>query len=222
MTPPILAEGRSWLVIDKPAGLPVEPPRSGIESLSDLLGRYPPGRPQPVHRLDQDTSGCLLLARRRPALRRLMRAFEERRVAKLYWAIVANAPAAAAGLIDAPLAKRSSPAGGWRIVPDARGRPARTRWRVLGRADGLALLALEPETGRTHQLRVHATLLGPGAAILGDGVYGATHAAGLMLHARGLAFPDSDAADREPMIQVTAPVPARFGGFPALLPAGST
>jgi tRNA pseudouridine32 synthase/23S rRNA pseudouridine746 synthase len=99
---------------------------------------------------------------------------------------------------------------GWRIHPDPAGQPARTRWQVLARAQGQALIAFRPETGRTHQIRVHANLLGPGASILGDPVYGVAHPAGMMLHARVIAFPVPPVGER---VQAVAPVPERFRAF---------
>lgn len=208
--PAILAEGRHWLVIDKPAGLAVHPGPQTPHSLEDMLPAYAPGRPapQPVHRLDRDTSGCLLLARRHSALRALAAAFAAHEVEKTYWAIVANPPPAESGMIDRPLLKRSSKSDGWRIEPNAEGKPARTAWRVLERRDGSALIEFRPETGRTHQIRVHATLLAPGAAIVGDPVYGIANVAGMMLHARDLKFPEPGSAERN---HAVAPFPARFG-----------
>jgi tRNA pseudouridine32 synthase/23S rRNA pseudouridine746 synthase len=215
--PAVLAEGPTWLVIDKPAGLAVHPGPRTPDSLEQLLPAYAPNRPppQPVHRLDRDTSGCLLLARRASALRTLSRAFEEGAVDKLYWAIIDRAPAADRGVIDAALAKVSSKANGWRMQVDAGGKPARTAWEVLARQGAMALIAFRPETGRTHQIRVHATLLAAGAAIVGDPVYGREDPQGMMLHARGLAFPDpAGGVEGSARISVTAPVPARFSPLP--------
>ena len=209
--PPVIAQGRHWFAIDKPAGLAVHPGPRTPHSLEQLLpAMAPPNRPVPqaAHRLDRDTSGCLLIARRPSALRRLSAAFAEGRVEKLYWAIVLNPPPEESGRIDAPLTKASTREGGWQIHPDTSGKPAATGWRILARAPGRALIAFRPETGRTHQIRVHATLLGPDAAILGDPVYGAADALGMMLHARSLDFPDPDGGpDR---LHAEAPMPARF------------
>lgn len=207
--PPILLQGRNWFVIDKPAGLAVHPgPRTPV-SLEALLPLYAPGRPAPqaVHRLDRDTSGCLLVARRASSLRNFGAAFSAGSVHKLYWSIVLNPPATDKGVVSAPLLKQSSAETGWRMVVDDRGKAARTNWEVLDRMDGLALVAFRPETGRTHQIRVHATLLGPGSAIVGDPVYGERGPHGMMLHARSLGFHDPETGTTK---MAEAPCPDRF------------
>jgi tRNA pseudouridine32 synthase/23S rRNA pseudouridine746 synthase len=213
LTPPslpaILAEGRTWFIIDKPPGLAVHPGPQTPESLEPLLPLYAPNRPAPqaVHRLDRDTSGCLLIARRHATLRRLSAAFEAGAVHKLYWALVDNPPPQDRGTVSAPLVKRSTAAEGWRVHPDPQGKRAVTHWEILSRHGTRASVAFRPETGRTHQIRVHATLLAPGAAIVGDRVYGSAHPAGMMLHARALQFTDPDTADAK---TVEAPCPDRF------------
>ena len=206
----ILFEDGEALVIDKPAGLAVHPgpatPRSLEDHLDDLkLGFQRP--PMPVHRLDRDTSGCLLLARNPKALKRFAGGFEAGLAQKTYLAILDGLLDAAEGAIDLPLVKRSTKADGWRIVVDARGKPSRTRWRLLDQQGGRALVAFMPETGRTHQIRVHAAE-GLGAPVLGDPVYGGGPAPGgaMLLHARALVLP----RDGKPPIAATAPVPASF------------
>lgn len=199
------------LVLDKPAGLPVDAPRRGGPSLAAALPELRLGFARPpaiMHRLDQDTSGCLLLARTPRARAQFQQAFESGRVGKTYWALVAANPGdmGEGGLVDLSLAKHSSAADGWRIVPDPAGKPARTRWRRLAQAGDVALIEMVPETGRTHQLRVHA-LHGIGRPIIGDPVYGTADPRGMMLHARRLVVPRAPYAP----IDVTAPLPARFG-----------
>ena len=110
------------IVIDKPAGLAVHPGSRTPESLEDYLKHFRFGfkrAPLPVHRLDRDTSGCLLLARNPKAHKRFQRAFEAKKVAKTYLAVLDGIPAAGeAGEIDIPLGKVSTEAEGWRMVPD--------------------------------------------------------------------------------------------------------
>ena len=188
----VLHRDAEVIILDKPAGLPVHRgPRAGA-SLEDWLPLLREGRrrdPQPAHRLDTDTAGCLALGRTKPALAALGALFAAGGAEKLYWAVVENVPAAASGVLDAPLRKVSTARDGWRMEAHAEGQRARTAWRVLGRGDGRAWLELRPETGRTHQLRVHCALLG--CPILGDPLYGrgragAAHPAGTHLLARSL------------------------------------
>jgi tRNA pseudouridine32 synthase / 23S rRNA pseudouridine746 synthase len=207
--PPILADGKTWLVIDKPAGLAVHPGPRTAESLEDLLPAFANHGvlPQPVHRLDRDTSGCLLLARRQSALRTLARAFADGSVEKRYWAFVEGQFDGHEGRIVAALSKQSTKQAGWRMVVDRSGKSAATRWRRIGSAGSLALVEFHPETGRTHQIRVHAALLGEGTALLGDPVYGRGDPVGLMLHAGVIAFAEPQSGER---IEVVAPLPRRF------------
>jgi tRNA pseudouridine32 synthase/23S rRNA pseudouridine746 synthase len=198
------------LVIDKPAGLAVHPgPRTPVSLESHLhLLRFGFQRmPQPVHRLDRDTSGCLLLARNPKAHRRFQQAFERNEVAKTYIAVLAGAPARAEGFIDMPLRKVSTREAGWRMVPDPTGQPAQTRWRTLDERDGRALVLFQPATGRTHQLRVHA-LHGIGIPIAGDPRYGDGEGP-MLLHALTL---EVDRAGKAP-ISAKAPLPETFGAL---------
>lgn len=213
----VLHRDAHMLVIDKPAGLPVHAgPRAAVQSgpvLEALFEHLRFGLPRPpalAHRLDRDTSGCLLLGRHRAALARLTDLFKAGSIDKAYWAVVEGEPSEDEGLIDRPMA-RKDPSRGWWMKVDPAGQPARTRWRVLGRgrdASGapLAWLELEPLTGRTHQLRVHCAAMG--WPILGDPIYGhgARFAvANLHLHARTIAIPYDP---RKPAVHVAAPVPA--------------
>lgn len=202
--PPVLHIDAHLLVIDKPAGLAVHAGPRTPDSLDNLLPALTFGfhrLPQPVHRLDRDTSGCLVLGRNPKAVKRLGALFEAGAVAKTYWAAVSPAPADDAGIIDAPLAKVSSKAAGWRVIVDPRGKPARTRWRVLARRPDCALVEFRPETGRTHQVRVHAAHLG--GAILGDPVYGRVPGP-MQLHARAVAIPFYEG---QPPVVITGPPP---------------
>jgi tRNA pseudouridine32 synthase/23S rRNA pseudouridine746 synthase len=198
------------LVIDKPAGFAVHKGPKGSkggECLEDYFGALRFGLPRApalAHRLDRDTSGCLVLGRHRKALAELGRLFKSGRIAKTYWAVVEGEPAEEEGRIDAPLGRKDATRGWW-MKHDPQGQPAVTAWKVLGRASGLAWLALEPLTGRTHQLRVHCAEMG--WPIVGDCIYGSaprTGGPGLHLHAREIVVPIYK--NRAP-IQVRAPVP---------------
>ncbi|HEY1607608.1 MAG TPA: RNA pseudouridine synthase [Allosphingosinicella sp.] len=195
------------LVIDKPAGLAVHPGPRTQASLEDHFDDLRFGfarRPSPVHRLDRDTSGCLLLARNPKAHKRFQRAFEEGRVVKTYVAILEGAIAAEDGAIEMALAKVSTREEGWRMVPDPKGAPAVTRWRRLAVGEGRSAILFMPATGRTHQLRVHAAA-GLGAPIVGDPVYGDGNGP-MLLHAVSLRL---EREGKRP-VEARAPLPLSF------------
>jgi tRNA pseudouridine32 synthase/23S rRNA pseudouridine746 synthase len=222
------------LVIDKPAGLPVHRgPKGGanLEAAFDALRYGLPKAPVLAHRLDRDTSGCLVLGRHRKATATLGLLFKHGRIGKTYWAIVEGGPTEDEGTIELPLARLNEERGWWQKV-DPAGLPSTTKWRVMGRSvsertkgsapDGrtYAFLALEPVTGRTHQLRVHCAAMG--WPIVGDAVYGVEAVARravnapyrpdgrerpLHLHAREIVIPIS--RNKEP-VRVAAPVPAHM------------
>jgi tRNA pseudouridine32 synthase/23S rRNA pseudouridine746 synthase len=195
------------LVVDKPAGVPVHRgPKGGasFEDYFDALRFGLPRKPSLAHRLDKDTAGCLVLGRHRKALAHLGLLFKHNRIGKTYWAVVEGGPADDEGTIDMPLATLQ-PGRGWWMKPDPSGLPAVTKWRVLGRGAGLSFVALEPVTGRTHQLRVHCAA--SGFPIVGDNIYGtAPRFDGPVLHllAREVVVPVSKS---KPSVHVTAPVP---------------
>jgi tRNA pseudouridine32 synthase/23S rRNA pseudouridine746 synthase len=198
------------LVIDKPWGVAVHRGPKGGASLEDdfdALRFGLPRKPALAHRLDRETSGCLVLGRHHKALEKLGKLFKQGKIGKTYWAVVHGAPAADEGLIDKPLGRRD-PDRGWWMKVDPDGLPSQTRWRTLGRGalDGnpLTWLEMTPLTGRTHQLRVHAA--SEGFPILGDSIYGARPLDGPNLHllARRVEIPLSSA---KPAIVVEAPVP---------------
>jgi tRNA pseudouridine32 synthase/23S rRNA pseudouridine746 synthase len=265
------------LVIDKPAGFAVHKGPKGGESLEDHFGALRFGLPRApalAHRLDRDTSGCLVLGRHRKALAELGRLFKLGRVGKTYWALVEGRPSEDAGRIELPLGRMDATRGWW-MKHDPHGQPAVTTWKVMGRAElgdapadqalaptaaagvpsacgggsgrgqastvsgshplptpppqagegahrasgeagglshqsaapvhHLTWLALEPLTGRTHQLRVHCAAMG--WPIVGDRIYGSAPRSGgpdLHLHAREVVVPLY--RNREP-IRVSAPVP---------------
>lgn len=195
------------MVLDKPAGLPVDTPRRGGESVVSRLAELRCGfrsDPTPMHRLDQDTSGCLLLARNSRARASLQKAFEGRQVGKYYLAVVGSAIEEETGTIDLPLAKRSSAEAGWRMVGDPAGQPAVTNWRRVAVRDGRTLVEFTPLTGRTHQIRAHAREAF-GSGIVGDRVYGIPGGA-MLLHASRLLAP----RERREPIDVMAPLPGHF------------
>ncbi|PZU56917.1 MAG: RNA pseudouridine synthase [Sphingobium sp.] len=210
------------LIIDKPAGLPVDTPRDGAMSLENHLASLTFGFqrwPTPVHRLDRDTSGCLLLARNPKAHKRFSTAFEQGTVQKRYLAVLEGVPDETAGTIELPLGKTSSARDGWRMVPDAKGgKAAVTEWTLVANHAGRALISFQPKTGRTHQIRAHA-LYGIGLGIVGDPVYRATDAGGsataMLLHSRFLSVPRDGKAPAE----ATAPLPDGFAaaGFSAAM-----
>lgn len=195
------------LVLDKPAGMPVDAPRDGSLSVENHLGNLTFGFqrwPLPVHRLDRDTSGCLLLARNPKAHKRFVAAFELGAVEKTYLAVLAGVPTEESGVIDLPLAKTSTAATGWRMIPDPKGKRAITHWRTLATIEGRTLVEFRPETGRTHQLRVHAAS-GLGIPIAGDPVYG-DGAGPMLLHASRLTL----SRETKAPIEAEAPLPDRF------------
>jgi 23S rRNA pseudouridine955/2504/2580 synthase len=173
-----------------------------------------PEAPRLVHRLDRDTSGVLLLGRSRAAAAALGKVFRGRSARKLYWAIVVGVPDLRDGRIDLPVAKLPGRAGERMAIDEEEGQRAVTYYRVVDTAGRrLAWLALWPQTGRTHQLRVHCAAMG--CPILGDGKYGGKDAfiAGhglsrkLHLHARALEIPHPSSG--KPLI-VRASLPAHM------------
>lgn len=205
----ILYEDGEALVINKPGGLPIDQPRRGGPSLDNHIEQLKLGfqrAPVPVHRLDTDTSGCLLLARNPKALVRFNRAFEERAVGKTYIGILDGVPAQESGRVELSLSKISSAEKGWRMIPAKKGKPSITDWQLLRVHNGRALVEFRPETGRTHQIRVHAAS-GIGVPLLGDPVYGRKGSAPrTMLHASELCLLRPGKTD----ITANAPMPPDF------------
>lgn len=194
------------LVIDKPAGLPVHAGPGGGPNLEDLFDELRFGLPRPpalAHRLDRDTSGCLVLGRHRKALSRLGRLFSTGAVEKTYWVVVDGAPPAGEGRVELALRKLTRKTG-WRMVVDPNGQHAVTDYRVLGQAAGRSWLECRPLTGRTHQIRVHCAAIG--CPVAGDPVYGLPDGP-LLLHARSIRLPLQAG---KPLVEVTAPVPAHM------------
>jgi tRNA pseudouridine32 synthase/23S rRNA pseudouridine746 synthase len=209
---PILFEDGEALVINKPSGLPIERPRRGGASLEDHLEELKLGfqrAPMPVHRIDTDTSGCLLLARNAKALKRFAKAFEERLVEKRYLGVLSGVPADSEGTIELSLSKISSAEKGWRMIAAKKGKPSITHWRVLAEHGGHTLVEFRPETGRTHQIRVHCQA-GLNLPLLGDPVSGTGKGAPrTMLHAAALTVPRTG----KPPIDAAAPLPRDFAAL---------
>jgi tRNA pseudouridine32 synthase/23S rRNA pseudouridine746 synthase len=205
------------LILDKPAGLPVHAGPKGGPNLTAMLEQLRfglPRNPELAHRLDKDTSGCLVLGRHARPLRTLNDLFAKGGVEKTYWAVVEGGPAEDSGLIDMPIARRS-PERGWWMKPAEDGLPAQTDFRVLGRAEGLAWLELKPRTGRTHQLRLHCAA--SGFPIVGDPIYGSAPREGgpvLHLHARGVSVP---ILPKKPAVTAEAAPPDHMGEHLAAL-----
>jgi tRNA pseudouridine32 synthase / 23S rRNA pseudouridine746 synthase len=204
------------LVIDKPAGMAVhrgspnskDRNRESLEDHFDTLRFGLPRVPALAHRLDRDTSGCLVLGRHRKALAQLGKLFRNGAIDKTYWSIVEGVPDADEGVIELPLGRLDDKIGWW-MKHDPQGQAAVTKWKVMGRTSisgqNLTWLALELLTGRTHQIRVHCAEMG--WPVMGDGIYGSAPRFGgpsMQLHARSIAVPLYK--NREP-VRVTAPVP---------------
>ena len=225
----VLHEDAELVVIDKPAGLTVHPGagRATGTLAHHLLDRYPemagvggPGRPGIVHRLDQGTSGALVVVRTPAAYARLSRAFAAREVEKRYLGIAYGAPSPPAGVITAPIGRHPQRRREMAVRPG--GRPARTGYRTLAAAAGISLLEMDLATGRTHQIRVHLKSIGH--PLVGDPLYGEVRWKGLprpvqaslrdfprpALHAWRLAFRHPGTG--EPLA-FEAPVPEDFRGL---------
>jgi tRNA pseudouridine32 synthase / 23S rRNA pseudouridine746 synthase len=181
------------MIIDKPQGLPVDPPRNGalslenhIEGLKFGFKRWPTARNPKAHT-------------------RFQKMFEAKRVIKHYLAVIEGITDASSGVIDLPLGKFSTEQSGWRMIVDHdRGKASITHWEKLAEHEGRALIRFIPETGRTHQIRAHA-IYGLRAAIVGDPVYG-KGAEAMLLHSSFLSVP----REGKPPAEAKAPIPERF------------
>jgi 23S rRNA pseudouridine1911/1915/1917 synthase len=196
--------------VDKPAGLPSQATlTSDRGTLPELAAALVGGPVEVVHRLDRETSGVMLLARTREAAAALSEAFRSGVVEKTYLALCARAPDPPEGRVDAPIGKDPQRAGLRRVTPG--GDAAATRYRTLASGPLAALVEARPETGRTHQIRVHLAHLG--APLLGDPRYGGPRRVGetaiprVMLHALRLEIAHPVTGER---MSFEAPVPGDF------------
>lgn len=209
----ILHQDQDVIVLNKPSGLPVHAGPNSPDHLELYLDALRFGWSQPprlAHRLDRDTSGCLVLGRHDKAIRRLGKMFMAGQVDKAYWTVVKGIPPAASGRVDRPILKVVTPRtkdshGFWRIVCDPTGQEAVTDWRVMGSAGGLSWIECVPRTGRTHQIRVHMKELG--CPVLGDAYYGADPQTAERLHLHSRRIGLQPLAPSKPAIRVEAPPP---------------
>jgi 23S rRNA pseudouridine1911/1915/1917 synthase len=191
----IVYEDADLLVVDKPAGLAVHPaPGHPAHTLANAVLNYLPGlaengdslRPGIVHRLDKDTSGLLIVAKNRVAQANLSDQFKSRSVAKYYMVLVKGKLTPPSGIIEAAIGR--DPRNRQRMAVVSRGREARTEYRVVRYVGGFSLLEIKPQTGRTHQIRVHLAAIG--FPVVGDAAYGikSPHLSRQFLHAARLGF----------------------------------
>lgn len=232
----IIYESDNYLVINKPAGLVVhDDGRTGESSVADwVLENYPEikgmgepmeitvdgkfliiDRPGIVHRLDRDTSGCLVIAKNQDAFENLKKQFQDKSIEKIYRAFVYGQPKDNSGTIEAPIGRSPKDFRRWSAQPGARGqkRESVTNWQVIGRLnekDGAySYMEFRPGTGRTHQIRVHAKFIHH--PIVSDALYAGKREQALgfnrqALHAYQITFFDMS-GDR---IAVVAPLPSDF------------
>ncbi len=217
----ILFENDRFLAVEKPSGLSMATRAGDAAAVPRILaglGLDPSADLRPVHRLDVGTSGIVLVARGPAAHRTATALFAARSVRKIYRAVVWGHPVPARGIVDRPLAVDREDRRRMRVAEG--GKRAVTRWATLERLGSLAHLELEPETGRTHQIRVH--LAAVGHPIVGDDLYGGPRWRGvrdralrailaerlpLLLHAAALAFADPETGA---LIEVRSEEPAAF------------
>ena len=210
----VIHEDKDLYVLNKPSGFAVQggtKTHTHLDGLLMGLGVELGERPLLVHRLDRDTSGVIVVAKRRAVASALGKMFATRVVKKTYWAVVKGIPSPAQGRIDVALIKARSEEGD-RMRASKAGeeddeKEAVTQYAVLGKSDGVSWLSLRPQTGRQHQLRAHTAHIG--TPILGDNKYGGDVdlpegvANRLHLHARRIVFPHP----RDGIVDVTAILP---------------
>jgi 23S rRNA pseudouridine1911/1915/1917 synthase len=175
----IVFENEDLIVVNKPAGMVVHPAAGHISGtlIHAALAHAPQmegiggqGRPGVVHRLDKDTSGLILLAKNDKTHRWLVNQFKDRKVEKIYLALVDGRPPSPIGRVDAPIGRSPAHRQKMAVVPPSRGRQAITEYHTLETLPEHTLLEVHPITGRTHQIRVHMAFLG--CPVAGDTIYG--------------------------------------------------
>lgn len=209
----VLFKDSLMLVINKPSGIAVHPGPGGGDNIERYFPALQFGLPRPpalAHRLDRDTSGCLILGRHRKALAKLGRLFTAGRIEKTYWAIVEGVPENPEGTIDLPLAKQTKQKNRWWMEVSPKGQPAVTDYKLLETNGKYSWLELYPRTGRTHQIRVHCQAIG--CPLVGDTAYNPSAKEGekFLLHARSLVIPLYPAREA---VTVKADPPEAFRAF---------
>jgi 23S rRNA pseudouridine1911/1915/1917 synthase len=185
---PVIYEDKACVAVNKPAGMLTHSkgafnPEATIATwLSSRVSGMDGERAGIVHRLDRATSGVMICAKTPEALSWLQKQFSERKVKKIYQAVVKGVPSEQQAIIDMPIERNPKKPQTFRV--GANGKPATTEYHVLASNDRYSLLELRPATGRTHQLRVHLQHIGH--PIIGDTLYGGPAAGRLYLHARSL------------------------------------
>lgn len=211
----VVFENPDLLLVNKPAGMVVHPSpghsrgtlvHAALAHAPDIRGVGGEARPGVVHRLDKDTSGLILLAKNDQSHQHLLRQFKERQVDKVYLALVDGEPPTPSGRVEAPIGRDPKRRKRMAVVPPGRGREAISSYGTLERFQAYTLLEVRPETGRTHQVRVHMAYLG--CPVVGDRVYGRrkpTISIGRhFLHAHRLML---SIVDGEPKRDFEAPLP---------------
>lgn len=198
----VLYEDAEVLAVNKPPGITAQPTPGRVgDSLVDLATAYLRRTAGLVHRLDRETSGVTIFGKTPRATSALAEAFREGRAKKEYLAVTASG-LPASGVIDLPLSKDPSRPGRWRASKSANGISAETHFTKLSDDGAVAVVALFPQTGRTHQLRAH--LAGIGFPIVGDRLYGGAEGPRCLLHAHCLEIDD---------LSIEAPVPEELGKY---------
>ena len=204
----LLYKDSLMLVINKPTGIAVHPGPGGGDNLEEHFDVFRfglPANPCLAHRLDRDTSGCLILGRHRKALKKLGKLFMQGQILKTYWAVVEGVPLESSGVIDLPLKKQTEQKNRWWMMVHEDGQKAVTGYKVLATKDNLSLVELYPKTGRTHQIRVHCAHMG--FPLVGDGAYNPAGTQGLplCLHSQKVEIPIYPS--RESVVVTATPPP---------------